>query len=199
MDNGPFRIPQPTERNDDNKPEPTRQESEEVKPVVERVTERPQPVHRPTTMRPSLGGDEKSWKRFVLPAVIAAAVIILVTVGWLAVSGTKNSGLPIDSNKYQAVFFTNGQVYFGKLQLVNSEYMKLTDIFYLQTQSTEATDTKNPQQTSSQGNPTLIKLGDELHGPEDAMIISKDQVLFYENLKNDGKVAKSIEKYKKPN
>lgn len=35
MDNGPFRIPQPTERNDDNKPEPTRQEPEEVKPVVE--------------------------------------------------------------------------------------------------------------------------------------------------------------------
>lgn len=44
----------------------------------------------------------------------------------------------------------------------------------------------------------LIKLGDEIHGPEDEMILSKDQVLFYENLKTDGKVAQSIEKYKKP-
>jgi len=198
MDNGPFRMPQPSERNEDNTPEPIRQEPEHVKPV-ERVVERPKPVHRPTTMRPSLGGDEKPWKRFVLPAVIAVVVIVLAVVAWSAISSTKNGGLPIDSNKYQAVFFTNGQVYFGKLQQINAEYMKLTDIFYLQTQSTDATDAKNPQQTSSQGNPTLIKLGDELHGPEDAMIISKDQVLFYENLKNDGKVAKSIEKYKKPN
>lgn len=199
MDNGPFRMPQPTERSDNNKPEPIRQEPEEVKPVVEKVIERPKPVHRPTTMRPSFGGDEKSWKRFVLPAVIAVAVIVLVVVGWLVMSGTKNGGLPIDSDKYQAVFFTNGQVYFGKLHLVNSEYMKLTDIFYLQTQSADSTDSKNPQQTSSQGNPTLVKLGDELHGPEDTMVINKDQVLFYENLKNDGKVAKSIAKYKNPN
>lgn len=199
MDNGPFRMQHPTDRNDDNKPEPIRQEPEEPKPVVERVIERPTPVHRPTTMRPSLGGDDKSWKRFVMPAAIAAVVIVLVVIGWLVVASTKNAGVQIDGNKYQAVFFTNGQVYFGKLQQVNAEYMKLTDIFYLQTQASDTTDSKNPQQTSSQGNPTLVKLGDELHGPEDEMIISKDQVLFYENLKNDGKVAKSIEKYKKPN
>jgi ABC-type Zn uptake system ZnuABC Zn-binding protein ZnuA len=41
----------------------------------------------------------------------------------------------------------------------------------------------------------LIKLGSEVHGPEDAMMIAKAQVLFYENLKPDGKVAQSISKY----
>ena len=43
------------------------------------------------------------------------------------------------------------------------------------------------------------KLGQEIHGPEDEMIISKDHVLFYENLKSDGKVSQSIEQYKKAN
>jgi hypothetical protein len=74
--------------------------------------------------------------------------------------------------------------------------MKLTDIFYLQTHNTSA-DSKNPQQTTSQqsNDVQLIKLGSEVHGPDDEMIISKDQVLFFENLKKDGKVTDSISKY----
>ena len=80
--------------------------------------------------------------------------------------------------------------------------MKMTDIFYLQNQgSTNArADSSNPQEASSdQNNVQLVKLGKEIHGPEDEMIISRDQVLFYENLKTDGKVAQSIEKYKSSN
>ena len=107
----------------------------------------------------------------------------------------------IDSSKYQAVFFTNGQVYFGKLHTLNNNYMKLTDIFYLQAKdpSTNA-DSKNPQETSTQQSPDvqLVKLGNEVHGPVDEMIISKDQMLFFENLKKDGKVAASIGQYKNP-
>ena len=93
-------------------------------------------------------------------------------------------------------------MYFGKLEQAGGAYMKLTDIYYLQSQQSVGAnasdkDSKNPQQTSTdQNNVQLIKLGDEIHGPEDAMVISKDQVLFYENLKSDGKVAQSIDKYK---
>ena len=43
----------------------------------------------------------------------------------------------------------------------------------------------------------LIKLGSEIHGPDDEMIINKDQVLFFENLKTDSTVAKSIASYQK--
>ena len=105
----------------------------------------------------------------------------------------------IDSSKYQAVFFTNGQVYFGKLKNQGSDYLHLSDVYYLQTNA-DATS-ENPQQSTStdQGNVQLIKLGDEIHGPEDEMIISKDQVLFYENLKTDGKVSQSIQEYKNSN
>ena len=45
----------------------------------------------------------------------------------------------------------------------------------------------------------LVKLGSEIHGPDDAMIINKDQLLFFENLKKDGKVTDSINKYKSEN
>ena len=39
---------------------------------------------------------------------------------------------------------------------------------------------------------SLIKLGEELHEPEDLMIINKDNILFIENLKADSKIVKAI-------
>jgi uncharacterized membrane protein YtjA (UPF0391 family) len=127
--------------------------------------------------------------------LIIAIIVLLGVLGFgaMRLAGTSTSAA-IDTNKYQAVFFTNGQVYFGKLQTLNGNYLKLTNIFYLQT----ATASTNPQQTntSTNANVQLIKLGSEVHGPEDEMIISKDQVLFFENLKSDGKVTQSINSYK---
>lgn len=188
MDNGPFRVPRPASRPE---PTPPPQPVEEPKQAVK---EEPKPVHRPNT--PSrFEIEDKKRPKFIVPLVSVIIVIILGIVGWFAWSGLQGGGTSIDSGKYQAVFFTNGQVYFGKLHSVNNEYMKLTEVFYLQAQSTDA-NSDNPQKaTNDQKNSTLIKLGDEIHGPEDEMIISKDQVLFYENLKSDGKVASTIAQY----
>ena len=192
MDAGPFRTQQPADRRAVSRPEMPRRQPEEPQPVYAE----PKTVHRATPPSHS-AKEKKSWKRFLLPVGIIA-VIILGIVGWFAWNNMQNANNAIDSSKYQAVFFTNGQVYFGKLKPFNGEYMQLTDIYYLQTQTKDATsDSKNPQQTATDQNDVqLIKLGDEIHGPEDKMILSKDQVLFYENLKADSKVAQSIEKYK---
>lgn len=137
-------------------------------------------------------------QKFIALAVgIALAVAIIALSGWfLHRSSTAST---IDGSKYQAVFFTNGQVYFGKLAQVNSSYFKLTDVFYIQASDANAetdTESENPQQTANNSTDIrLIKLGSEVHGPDDEMIISKDQVLFFENLKKDGKVSDSIVKY----
>jgi len=42
----------------------------------------------------------------------------------------------------------------------------------------------------------LLKLGNEVHGPEDQMEINREHVVFIEKLKTDGKVAKAIAAYK---
>lgn len=193
MDGGPFRVPRPTDRRAAHRPEPAHRQPE----APQQVGEEPRPVPRMAAPH-HVAKKEKSWKRFILPIIGVIIVIILGVGGWFAWSASQNTSTAIDSSKYQAVFFTNGQVYFGKLQPFNSEYMKLKDIYYLQSQqATEDKDSKNPQTTSNdQSNVQLIKLGDEVHGPEDEMVISKDQVLFYENLKTDGKVAQSIQQYK---
>ena len=95
--------------------------------------------------------------------------------------------------EYQAVFLTNGQVYFGQISNTESNYVTLKDIYYLQVgpQQGSGADVSQSQQSIS-----LVKLGNELHGPEDEMHISRSQILFYEDLKKDGSVVKAIDAYK---
>jgi hypothetical protein len=119
---------------------------------------------------------------------IALSIIALVGIGYRTMGAVTSD---VKSNEYQVVFLSNDQFYFGKLTRVNAQTMKLTDIYYLQVQqqvqpSTTSTTSTTPQQVQ------LVKLGNELHGPEDAMYINRQSVLFWENLKNDGKVAKAI-------
>lgn len=86
----------------------------------------------------------------------------------------------IDQNAYQAVFMANDQIYFGHLKSINSDYLILSDVYYV-----KITDSGAGQ---------LVKLGViEPHGPQDKMIINQDQVLFWENLKLDSPVVKTIQ------
>jgi hypothetical protein len=124
-------------------------------------------------------------------AIIASAVLVGCFIKQSNSEQTKGYQ-GIDSSRYQAIFLTNGQVYFGKLSDNGTDLVDLNDIWYLQvqqgTQSAEAL--KN---ATEQGQVSLAKLGNELHGPDDEMSIAKDQVLFWENLKNDSKVVKTIQ------
>jgi hypothetical protein len=197
MDEGPFRAPQPAERRVPSRQEATpRQVVEKVEPVKEtpHVTRRVEipPIDEPKKRR--------SFKKGIILAVVILALLAAAFFGWSAWSKAQNSAkTAINTSEYQAVFFTNGQVYFGKLEAFNNDYMKLTNIYYLQTQSSTSTsNSTNPQNSATDSNNVqLIKLGSEIHGPEDQMVISKQQMLFYENLKPDGKVAQSIANYSK--
>ncbi len=98
----------------------------------------------------------------------------------------------INQNQNQAVFLEGGQVYFGKITEITKDTMKLKDIYYLKTGSVDKTGN-----VVGGADVSLVKLGNELHGPEDAMIIERKNVTFWENLKDDGEVSKAIAEYKK--
>lgn len=136
--------------------------------------------------------------------IVVLIVIVIGALGYTVLNKTganpsnqKTAAEQPDKNKYQAVFLTNGQVYFGKLTDNGGNYVKLTDIFYLQSkdQSVQPKDAK----AADQSNLTLIKLGKELHAPTDEMNISRQQVLFWENIQDNGKVSQAIKDYKSSN
>jgi hypothetical protein len=160
-------------------------------------------------------------KTSMTPLVVIALVVFLLGLGGVyAVSNAQTQSVKrevtslkaqaakqastlrgsIDNSVYQAVFLTSGQVYFGKLSLLNTQYVTLTNIYYLQ----GAGDGKNVQElekniATTQGNVSLVKLGCELHGPKDQMTINQDKITFWENLKTDGKVSKAIHTYEQQN
>ncbi|MDF2461346.1 MAG: hypothetical protein K0S68_749 [Candidatus Saccharibacteria bacterium] len=147
----------------------------------------------PAPARHAAAGKDGSLLGKILSVLLALAALAIVA--WLGsrAIGSLTADAAVKGKAYQAVFLTNGQVYFGKVDRVDSSYVKLTDIYYLQVQQQVQPKDANAQQ---QPQVSLAKLGGELHGPEDVMFISRTQVLFWENLKDDGKVAKAIKDYK---
>ena len=131
-----------------------------------------------------------------IAAVVGVVLIVFLLLGaiWFGQSALAGGSPTPDKNKYQALFLTNGQVYFGKLSDTNKEYVKISDIYYLQVQQAVQPE-QQPAEGQQQEQPqtSLVKLGNELHGPQDEMYVAKSQVLFWENLKDDGKVVKAIQ------
>ncbi len=136
-------------------------------------------------------------KKIVTVAIILLIVIALLGLVIYLYQSSKNKVttnlVGVNSNQYQALFLTNGQVYFGKLQQADKDTIKISDIYYLQVQQAVQPKEGDDKQAETQ----LIKLGEELHAPEDEMHIDRGQVLFWENLKDSGKVAEAIKQYKK--
>ena len=124
----------------------------------------------------------------VIYIVIAAAIVF-------AVISTKGFGLldKKNSGNWQAVFLSNGQVYFGHLKSSNDQYATLSDIYYLQVE--QQSDLQTGKEQTQQPKLSLIKLGNELHGPQDKMTINRDHILFIEDMKSDSKVVTAINDY----
>lgn len=156
------------------------------------------PVHTPSPIPVKKHRWLDGRRRKLYAAAFLISLLLIAGAAWFFVAGHRgydeNKG--IKSNEYQAVFLSNGQVYFGKLTDLNHKYVTLTDIYYLQVQQGSNGSLQNASGSStSDSQVSLAKLGSELHGPEDKMSISSDQVLFWENMKTDSKVVQAITKY----
>lgn len=130
--------------------------------------------------------------------IFLAAVLLLAIIAAFIVGGGKgvtSQSKFVDNKQMQAVFLNGGQVYFGNIKTINTEYMSIENIYYLR-----VNQQVQPNGTASTGQDiSLVKLGCELHGPQDKMVVNQSQVIFWENLKADGQVAKAVEKYKADN
>jgi hypothetical protein len=136
-------------------------------------------------------------------------IVLLVVVlggGYALVQKTNlvtKAGIIKDSDEnvsdFSAVFLTNGQVYFGKVYSDANAEVDLREIYYLQVSQQDLQNGTKTATPTPSPDISLVKLGNELHGPNDRMRINRDQVLFIESLKNDSQVVKAIDDYKKKN
>ena len=157
-------------------------------------------VNRPAAPRPEgMVMPQQTEKSSKLPWVVLAVVVVVVVVLGVLFRGKLFSSKKEMNDKYQAVFLTNGQVYFGQVSKADRDIIRLKDIFYLQViqqQPLQGTPEQQQAQANQQPQISLVKLGQELHGPVDEMNINRSQVLFWEDLKSDGRVVQAIKEYK---
>ncbi len=128
----------------------------------------------------------KNWRLILIIVIVVlfiGASFVLFAKKGLVFSGKNNQ-----ENIRQAIFLANGQVYFGEVETENNRYLIVRSIYYLKAQ--DQLDANNPDKKIS-----IIKLGDELHGPEDKMYINRTQVLFYENMRKDSKINEAINRF----
>lgn len=152
------------------------------------------PVHKPPKLQ-----DKSKLARVAYVAFLGAITVLVVAVLMSLVFAKDVSSKEeafIKKDQFQAVFLNGGQVYFGKITDLNSQYLSMANIYYLRVNQQVQPDQQN---AASANDISLVKLGCELHGPEDSMVINREQIIFWENLKGDGQVAKAVAEYVKAN
>lgn len=120
--------------------------------------------------------------------VIAAGVLVLLLVVlaafWFMQQLYTANLQRIDASKYQVVYLVNGQAYFGKLQNANGEYLVMKSPYTAQ--SVKGSEASSDETT------TLLRVKDQVYGPEDSIAIKSSQVTFWQNLRDDSKVTQAI-------
>lgn len=156
------------------------------------------PGRRPTNART---GRFNNGLRLASALLLVSAAVLALAVLFFASFGRKDPSLSearfVNAKQMQAVFLNGGQVYFGRIVNLNDKFLRLNEIYYLRVNQQVQPDPKTGQQ--AQNDISLVKLGCELHGPTDSMVINRSQVIFWENIRDNGQVVTAIAKNKKDN
>jgi len=91
--------------------------------------------------------------------------------------------------KRQAVFLTNGQVYFGFVLDADKPIVTIKDAY-----AVKADDLLPTDETNEKRQIIMTKTSNELHNPEDAMYVNRDHILFYQTISDQSKVNETIKK-----
>lgn len=137
----------------------------------------------------------KPMRIMTVVVLIFTSLIVALIALYVGLGGTNNENKYVDKTKFQAVFLNGGQVYFGKIHSLNDKFITIDNIYYLRVNQQVQPNQSTTSTTAANQDVSLAKLGCELHGPTDVMVINREQVLFWENLKSDGQVATAIDKY----
>ena len=134
-------------------------------------------------------------KVFAIATVIFVGLVLAVRQpGWL--SGGKKllsgeikpfgqSGSAKDSEGFWAVYLDSGQIFYGKKDKQNKNYVTMTNVFYYQ-----------PGVRSAKAeNIRIIKVGTEIHQPQDYIYINKQHIERQEQLSDDSKDVEAIKQY----
>lgn len=124
---------------------------------------------------------------WVFVAVLVAVLITAICVWWFVSRPTSQ----VNQDGYQIVYMTTGQAYFGKLVSTSGEFFVLENVYVTQAQDLPE-NASDQQKQATEANTSLIKVTNQVYGPDDQMQLRADNVLFWQNLSDASKVSEAI-------
>lgn len=123
-------------------------------------------------------------RKKVITLVVLVLLVVVIIALW---KEARFYNMKPDQKLYQVVLLSNDQAFYGKLHSVDSPYPYLTDVYYLNPQQPGAKDVDTAPKY------TVVKRGiDEIHAPTDKMYVQKTNILYWENVGPESKVARGI-------
>ena len=95
---------------------------------------------------------------------------------------------------FQVVVLDTGEVFVGKVAREHEDTIELTNVYYL---PVSGEDLYSQEYNAIHGELSVVKIGNELHGPEDHMVITRGHVVYIQNLKEDSRIVAAIEEYER--
>jgi ABC-type xylose transport system permease subunit len=120
------------------------------------------------------------WKSLVI-------LIVGLLVGGLGGWYFAHASAPRFDVPFQTVLLDSGQVYFGRISGLGTDYPVLRDVYYIQS-------TTNPE--TKQVSNVLIRRGNEWHGP-DFTVVNARHIVMIEPVGANSKVAQLIAEQEK--
>ncbi|MBI4426517.1 MAG: hypothetical protein HY567_02980 [Candidatus Kerfeldbacteria bacterium] len=133
-----------------------------------------------------------------IPSIILTLVVVVAVAYWFYQSASQSpAAFGLSKKAFHAIFMSNGQAYFGKISRINDQFATIDQVYYLRKFETPlqpiaadegatASDDKNTPDLQ------VVKLGGEIHGPQNRMTINRQHILFIEELKPDSRVVTTI-------
>lgn len=142
-------------------------------------------VKKPQNMR-----KERS---IVIKAVLITCALVLIALLDANVGMLSSFQSSVASrSKLQAIFLSNGQVYFGHLAPHGMNTYVLRNAYYLRSTRIPVSGAEEGKEPQFQTQNELVKTTRDVHGPENDMFIPREQILFWQNLRSDSDVVRTI-------
>jgi len=110
--------------------------------------------------------------------------VLLICLSFFLMTACQRTSGQLDlKSVYHVVFIDNNNAYIGKVTAVGSDYLYLSNVYYIQSEMN--------QETKQMSN-TLVKRGQEWHKP-DSMYVNVRHVVMIEPVTPGSQVAKLIE------
>ena len=117
----------------------------------------------------------------------AISSIFVLASFWLGWQWSQSDMRTIDKDTYQVISLTNDQIYFGKITSIDDKTITIENVYYMAN-----TTPKTNEQDVASSTSVLRPLDKAIYGPKDTLYLRKNQVVSWQNLKNDSQVVKTI-------